>query len=147
VGSGTFAARYLSDPPKDGERARLREAALAAMRAAPEAEAERLVVTGGTASNLPIVLSRKAPPVVLDQAALLAAEQRLDGEPAGAAARRYGLSKERIKALRAGVEILLLLVDWYGLHHLHVSHEGLRHGMLLAYLERGEDWWRSELAP
>jgi hypothetical protein len=23
-----------------------------------------------------------------------------------------------------------------------VNHEGLRHGMLLAYLERGEDWWR-----
>ena len=25
---------------------------------------------------------------------------------------------------------------------LQISHEGLRHGMLLAYLERGEDWWR-----
>jgi hypothetical protein len=23
-----------------------------------------------------------------------------------------------------------------------VSHEGLRHGMLLAYLEQGSDWWR-----
>ena len=39
--------------------------------------------------------------------------------------------------MRAGVEALLLLLDWYGLAVLHVSHQGLRHGMLLAYLERG----------
>jgi exopolyphosphatase/pppGpp-phosphohydrolase len=44
--------------------------------------------------------------------------------------------------MRAGVEALLLLLDWYGLAVLHVSHEGLRHGMLLSYLERGNDWWR-----
>jgi hypothetical protein len=48
----------------------------------------------------------------------------------------------RVKALRGGVEELLLFLDWYGLAVLHVSHEGLRHGMLLAYLERGGDWWR-----
>jgi exopolyphosphatase/guanosine-5'-triphosphate,3'-diphosphate pyrophosphatase len=143
LGSGTFADRYLSDPPIDGERARLREAALDAMRAAPECEAERLVVTGGTASNLPLVLSRRNPPTVLDQAALLTAERRLDLEPAAAAARRYGVSKERVRALRGGVEILLLLADRYGVDSLHVSHEGLRHGMLLAYLERGEAWFRS----
>jgi hypothetical protein len=44
--------------------------------------------------------------------------------------------------MRAGVEVLLLLLDWYGLAVLHVSHQGLRHGMLMAYLERGEDWWK-----
>ncbi len=44
--------------------------------------------------------------------------------------------------MRAGVEALLLFLDWYGLALLQVSHEGLRHGMLLAYLERGPEWWR-----
>ena len=53
-----------------------------------------------------------------------------------------GLPVSRVKALRGGVEALLLLLDWFGLALLHVSHEGLRHGMLLAYLKRGEDWWR-----
>jgi hypothetical protein len=52
------------------------------------------------------------------------------------------LPPNRVKALRAGVEALLLFLDWYGLAVLQISHEGLRHGMLLAYLERGEDWWR-----
>jgi hypothetical protein len=44
--------------------------------------------------------------------------------------------------MRAGLEELLLLLDWYGLAVLHISHEGLRHGMLLAYLEKGDDWWQ-----
>src|SRR5437773_137278 len=53
-----------------------------------------------------------------------------------------GLPANRVKAMRAGVEALLLVLDWYGLTVLHVSHEGLRHGMQLAYLEHGRDWWR-----
>src|SRR5438105_756616 len=140
LGSGVLADRFLSDPPRDGERARLREAALAAMRRSPESEPERLVATGGTASNLTLVVSRRNPPEVLDQPALLTAETRLDAEPAAKAARHLGLPLPRIKALRAGVEVLLLLMDWYGAHRLHVSHEGLRHGMLLAYQEKGEGW-------
>ena len=140
LGSGVLADRFLSDPPRDGERARLREAALAVMRRSPEWEPERLVATGGTASNLTLVVSRRNPPDVLDQAALLTAEARLDAEPAARVARQFRLPRPRIKALRAGVEILLLLLDWYGAHRIHVSHEGLRHGMLLAYREKGDGW-------
>ncbi len=44
--------------------------------------------------------------------------------------------------MRAGVEVLLLFLDWYGLAVLQVSHQGLRNGMLLAYLERPDGWWR-----
>ncbi len=42
-----------------------------------------------------------------------------------------------------GIEILLLLLDFYGLDCVHVSHEGLRHGMILAYLDKADDWWRA----
>ena len=79
---------------------------------------------------------------VLTTADLLPCEKRLDGGRAQLVAARVGLPASRVKAMRAGVEVLLLLLDWYGLAVLHVSHEGLRHGMLLAYLERGDDWWR-----
>jgi exopolyphosphatase/guanosine-5'-triphosphate,3'-diphosphate pyrophosphatase len=140
IGSGSYADRFLSDPPRNGERARLREAALAAMRRSPESDPDRLVATGGTASNLTLVVSRRSPPRILDQQALLTAEERLDAGPAAHVARRLGLPQARVKALRGGVEILLLLMDWYGVHHVHVSHEGLRHGMLLAYLEKGDRW-------
>ena len=140
IGSGVLAAQ-LSDPPRAPERARIRKAALRAMTAAPDGEVERLVATGGTASNLPAVLARRNPPSVLTTADLLACEARLDRHKAIAVAKEVGLPAPRVKALRAGVEVLLLFLDWYGLTLLHVSHEGLRHGMLLAYLERGEKWW------
>jgi exopolyphosphatase / guanosine-5'-triphosphate,3'-diphosphate pyrophosphatase len=142
IGSGVLAATYLTDPPRPEQRARLRRAALRELAGAPDGDVERLVATGGTASNLPSVLARRNPPTVLTTHDLLTCETRLDGKRAGHLAAQFGLPASRIKALRAGVEALLLLLDWYGLALLHVSHEGLRHGMQIAYLERGEDWWR-----
>jgi len=142
LGSGTFAARYLSDPPQPGEREALRAAALSEVRHAPEHEPQKLVMTGGTATNLPLVLSRQTPPAVLSTAALLTAGERLDAAPAADVAAQVGLPEARVRALRGGVELLLLLLDFYGLAQFHVSHEGLRHGMLLAWLRYGEDWWR-----
>jgi len=142
IGSGVLAATNLSDPPKPEERARLRRAALRELAQAPDGDVERLVATGGTASNLPAVLARRNPPPVLTTADLLTCEARLDGQRAARVAAEVGLPMNRVRAMRGGVEALLLFLDWYGLALLHVSHEGLRHGMLLAYLERGEDWWR-----
>ena len=71
----------------------------------------------------------------------MAAKERLDAEPAADLAAASGLSDARVRALRAGVEILLLVLDRYRLDRLHVSFEGLRDGMLLAYLACGEEWW------
>ncbi|HLZ95241.1 MAG TPA: hypothetical protein VKT20_07945 [Candidatus Dormibacteraeota bacterium] len=142
IGSGVLASRFLSDPPKPDERARLRRAALRELALAPDGDVERLVATGGTASNLPLLLSKRNPPTVLTTADLLQCEKRLDEDRASAVAAKHGLPTSRVKALRGGVEELLLLLDWYGLAVLQISHQGLRHGMLLAYLERGGDWWR-----
>jgi exopolyphosphatase / guanosine-5'-triphosphate,3'-diphosphate pyrophosphatase len=140
IGSGVLASTYFSDPPKPEERARMRRAALRELAQAPDADVERLVATGGTASNLPQVLAKRNPPAVLTTADLLACESRLDAGKAADVAVKVGLPASRVKAMRAGVEVLLLLLDWYGLAVLQVSHQGVRHGMLLAYLERGQDW-------
>ena len=142
IGSGVLVSTYLHDPPRPEERARLRQAALHALPGAPDGDVERLVATGGTASNLPLLLSKRMPPAILTTADLLECAMRLDRDPAMTVAARFGLLPNRVKAMRGGVDALLLFLDWYGLAVLHVSHEGLRHGMLLAYLERGSDWWR-----
>lgn len=142
IGSGVLASTYLSDPPRPEERARLRKAALRELVRAPEGEVERIVATGGTATNLPLVLTRKNPPGVLTTADLLTCEARLDAGRAGEVATAVGLPATRVKAMRAGIEALLLLLDWYGLALLQISHEGLRNGMLLAYLEKGQEWYR-----
>jgi exopolyphosphatase/guanosine-5'-triphosphate,3'-diphosphate pyrophosphatase len=142
AGSAVLADRHLSDPPRRDQRERLRADALRLLTGAPEADARRLVVTGGTATHLARLVSTRHPPSVLSVDALLQAEERLDSAPAMELARRYQVPAARVIAMRGGVEILLLLLDWAGLHQLHVSVEGVRHGMLLAYLERGDDWWR-----
>jgi exopolyphosphatase/guanosine-5'-triphosphate,3'-diphosphate pyrophosphatase len=142
IGSGVLASAHLSDPPRPEERARLRRAALRELARAPEGEVERLVATGGTASNLPLVLSRRNPPAVLTTEDLLHCESRLDRAKAADVSLATGLPRGRVKAMRGGVEALLLFLDWYGLALLHVSHEGLRHGMLLAFLADQEGWWR-----
>jgi len=142
IGSGVLASAHLSDPPRPEERARMRKAALRELAHAPDADVGRLVATGGTASNLPQVLAKRNPPTVLTTADLLTCESRLDGGRAAAVADKVQLPPSRIKVMRAGVEVLLLLLDWYGLAVFHISHQGLRHGMLLSYLERGDDWWK-----
>ncbi|MBJ7604138.1 MAG: hypothetical protein JF888_13245 [Candidatus Dormibacteraeota bacterium] len=143
VGSGTLAGRYLADPPRSGERDNLRrDAAQTLARGAPDCRPERLVMTGGTASNLPLVLDSGNPAVKLSVRDIAEARLRLDAGPAAQLTGELGLPASRVIALRAGVEVLLLLLDRYELKLLHVSHEGIRHGMLLAYLESGENWWR-----
>jgi exopolyphosphatase/guanosine-5'-triphosphate,3'-diphosphate pyrophosphatase len=142
IGSGVLASTFLSDPPRPDERARLRKAALRELTRAPDGDVERLVATGGTATNLPLVLTHRNPPSVLTTADLLACEERLDRGRAADVSGAVGLPPSRIKAMRAGIEVLLLLLDWYGLALLHVSHEGLRHGMLLAYLQKGDNWFK-----
>ena len=142
LGSGSYAERFLSDPPGPGERERLRAAAFERVRDAPEAAVRKLVVTGGTASNLPLVIAPGRRLELVRVTDLTEAAQRLDAAPAAESAERFGLPEARVRALRGGVEILLLLLDHYGLDSFEVSYEGLRHGMLLAYLRCGDDWWR-----
>jgi len=144
LGSAALAERHLGDLPTGEERARVRRDAIVALRAGPECRPERLVVTGGTSSTLPRILSPARPPEVLTRTILLQLSDRLDAEPAGTLATRLDVPEARLRSMRAGVEILLLLLDWCGLDVLHVSHQGIRHGMLAAYLRRGDDWWRED---
>jgi exopolyphosphatase/guanosine-5'-triphosphate,3'-diphosphate pyrophosphatase len=141
IGSGVLSDRFLSDPPLPGEREALRAATVEVLSGAPESSADKLVATGGTASNLPLLLSGQSPPAVMDTRALLEAEKRLDADTAKRVADNFDLPEARVRALRGGVEILLVLLDFYGLDRLHMTHAGLRQGMLLAYLERPDSWW------
>ena len=82
IGSGVLASTYLHDPPRPEERAHLRKAVLRALPGAPDGDVERLVATGGTATNLPLLLSKRKPPAVLTSADLLECVRRLDRDPA-----------------------------------------------------------------
>src|SRR5579859_990188 len=96
MGSGVLAERFLADPPTPDQRAKLRQAALRVLRGAPDGEVERVVATGGTASNLPLVLARQNPPSALTTADLLRCEERLDGRTAAQLQKELGLPVARI---------------------------------------------------
>jgi exopolyphosphatase / guanosine-5'-triphosphate,3'-diphosphate pyrophosphatase len=145
IGSGVLASKHLSDPPREGEREALRTEAVALLKDAPECEPSRLVATGGTASNLPRVVSPTRPPTLLSRQAVIRAADLLDRSPAAALEQRYLLRPGRVPAMRGGVEVLLLLLDWAGLDRVHISLEGLRQGMILAYLALGEDWYQDQV--
>ncbi|MDQ6917789.1 MAG: hypothetical protein M3Z98_00375 [Candidatus Dormibacteraeota bacterium] len=147
IGSGVLADEFLSDPPRETEREALRAKAVALLKDAPECDPTRIVATGGTASNLPRLVSLTHPPTVLSRHALLRAAAILDASSAAELEKRYIFRPGRVVAMRGGVEVLLLLLDWAGLDRLHVSLEGLRQGMILAYLERGEFWFRDTRRP
>src|ERR1700737_4559994 len=104
IGSGVLAGTYLSDPPKPEERARLRRAALRELAHAPDGEVERLVATGGGASELPLGCDYRNPPSVLTTADLLACEARLDRGRAAEVSQAVGLPPNRVKAMRAGID-------------------------------------------
>ncbi|MFZ0217844.1 MAG: hypothetical protein WAM30_18085 [Candidatus Dormiibacterota bacterium] len=140
VGSGALAARYLSDPPLPGERMAVRAAAAEALAGAPPSRCELLVVTGGTASNLPLVLSDVEPPSVIGPEQLARADQILDQAPAADLAAEGEVPESRLRALRGGTEILRLLLARYQVPSFEVSYEGLRHGMALAYARLGDRW-------
>ncbi|MGH7912859.1 MAG: hypothetical protein ACREQM_02785 [Candidatus Dormibacteraceae bacterium] len=145
IGSGGLAARHLSDPPHPGEREALRQAAREAFAGAPVSAATRLVVTGGTATNLPLVVSGDDPPARLGLTELARAQAVLDGASAAELASEHEIPAGRVRALRGGVEVLRLLLRHYGTPAFDISYEGLRHGMILAYARGGDAW--PELEP
>jgi exopolyphosphatase/guanosine-5'-triphosphate,3'-diphosphate pyrophosphatase len=140
VGSGALALRYLSDPPVPGERQALREEARSALAEAPPSTSSRLVVTGGTAGNLPLVLSEDDPPTRLGTDELARAQAILDSAPIADLAEDHDVSPSRLRALRGGVELLRLLLQHYDATLFEVSYQGLRHGMILAYVAHGDAW-------
>jgi exopolyphosphatase/guanosine-5'-triphosphate,3'-diphosphate pyrophosphatase len=144
LGSGSLAAKFLSDPPTQREQLALRAAAQTILDQGPSLRGDRLVVTGGTASHLPQVVAPVRSPMVIKKPELQEARERLVAGRAQEVATVLGVSEQRVRALRGGVEILDLLLGRCGLLEFQVSHEGLRHGMLRAYLRRGDDWWREE---
>jgi exopolyphosphatase/pppGpp-phosphohydrolase len=64
----------------------------------------------------------------------------LSNLPAQEVAQRYGLEIERARILPGGALIMLEAMAYLRLNEVHVSHYGVREGVLLAYARYGEHW-------
>lgn len=141
IGSGSVTERWLhGDPPSPEER----EAAIAGIRealaVAPQGIPERGIAVGGTATTLPAVLDRPQGDGSLDEGDVAELRRRLGERPSAEIAARYAVDPVRARVLAGGLELLAGVMGRYGLNRIAVSLRGLRHGMILAWLEAGERW-------
>jgi exopolyphosphatase / guanosine-5'-triphosphate,3'-diphosphate pyrophosphatase len=141
VGSGFATDRWLhSDPPTDAER---RESFAGVMQmlsgSAPAGPPDEVIVTGGTASSLPVLLDRDRE-THLDADDLARCREVLSQHPSADIARRYGLEPARARVLAGGVEIVDAVRALYNAQRIRTTIHGLRTGMILAYAEKGERW-------
>lgn len=141
LGSGRLTERYIdADPPTR------------AMIAAAEADArtlltsvladappiERLIVVGGTATSVPILVPRPQERDALTARRMVGALVGLVGTPVAALAAETGLDPERVRTLPAGIAIIAALLDLAGVGTATIGTGGIREGLLLDYVRRVE---------
>jgi len=123
---------------------RLRKAALPGWLTLPTAMSRR--AAGPTVltrfSTFPLVLTHLNPPVVLTTADLLTCEARLDRPGGQGGHSQSGCPPTVFKAMRAGVESLLVFSTGTSLALLQISQRACAtDASWLPTLERGNDWW------
>jgi exopolyphosphatase/guanosine-5'-triphosphate,3'-diphosphate pyrophosphatase len=140
IGSGAATDRWLpSDPPTDAERRACYEGVLSVLRGAPIGHADHVIVTGGTASSLPVLLGRDRE-THLDADDLTRCRSILSRHSSAETAARHGLEVARARVLAGGVEIVDAVRTLFDAERIRVTIHGLRTGMILAYADNGDRW-------
>ncbi len=137
LGSGRLTERHIrSDPPT---RAMIAAAAADARallepQAATTPPVDRIIIVGGTAQSIPVLVPRPDETKTLTLRRLEGATAVLTGTPVAELALETGLDPERVRTLPVGVAIIRALLDAYGLDTATISTGGLREGLILDYL-------------
>lgn len=141
VGASRLTASVVThDPPSPAELHELLDEARRRLEAAPDVVPERLVIVGGTASNLLRLVPGATNDRSLSRRRLAAAFVLLAHEPSEVVARTYGVNTHRARILPAGAAILAAILERYGVPRLRVSEAGIREGGILLVNRAGADW-------
>lgn len=141
VGASRLTASIVEhDPPTPGEVHALLEEARRLVAEAPDVIPERLVVVGGTASNLLRIVPGASFDRSLSRRRIASALVLLAHEPSEAVAAAYGVNPVRARILPAGAAILGAILERYGMNRLRVTDAGLREGAILASTHAGRGW-------
>lgn len=141
LGSGRLAERHIAaDPPTPLmiEAAEVDARAILAPGAANAPAIDRLIVVGGTATSVPILVPRPDGRATLTPRCLAGAQALLVGTPVASLAEQTGLDPERVRTLPAGVAIIAALLDCFAVDTALIGNGGIREGLLLDYLRRAE---------
>ena len=103
-----------------------------------------LYSTGGSANTLLLMAQRAfdldAASDVLTHDDLVRCEGLLWALPAEEIAQRYQIDVKRARMIAAGVLVLQAMLERFHLAELHISSNGIREGLALAYARYGDKW-------
>ena len=142
VGAAMLLSQLKNDPPQPLEWAQLTLVVGETLEHVPtHPKPKRAVAIGGAAHRFEEIVKRPASkPLRLKD--LEAVTRKLLKHPSKRIAKITGVQPRRAALLAASALILHIVLKHYGLTKLHVAHQGLRDGMIAAYLLHGGSWWR-----
>ncbi len=142
LGSAHASARHVEhDPPSPGELLAIQLEASEILATAPDARPDRIVLVGGTASNLLKVAPRDGDEdgrITRDR--LAAIVSLLIAESADVIAEAHAIRVQRARILGAGAAIVDAILDRYGLEEAVATDEGIREGAVIARARAGAAW-------
>lgn len=137
LGSGRLTERHITANPPTAAMIAM---ATADARTILEAWAitmpsiDRLIIVGGTATSLPILVPRPQDTATISARRLAGARVVLTGASVETLAAETGLDVERVRTLPAGVAIISALFAVFGVDTASIGAGGIREGLLLDYL-------------
>jgi exopolyphosphatase/guanosine-5'-triphosphate,3'-diphosphate pyrophosphatase len=141
LGSGRLTERHVHADPPDQETIAAAQADARAMldpQAAAGPAVDRLIIVGGTATSIPVLVPRPNETNTITVRRLAGAAAILTGSPVAELAAQTGLDPERVRTLPAGVAIIGAILAAYGLDAATVGSGGIREGLLLDHLRNGD---------
>ena len=142
LGSAHASARHVEhDPPTPGELLAIGLEAAEVLRSAPDARPDRIILVGGTASNLlKLHATVDDAPGRVSRERLGEIVRRLLAEPAEVIAEKHAIRVQRARILGAGAAIVDAILDRYGLEEALATDEGIREGAAIARARAGAGW-------
>lgn len=137
LGSGRLTERHIQTDPPDRAMITAAEADARAMldpQAAAVPPVDHLIIVGGTATSIPVLVPRPNERNTITPRRLAGATALLTCTPVATLAAETGLDPERVRTLPAGVAIVGAILAAYGLDTATVGTGGIREGLLLDYL-------------
>ena len=141
IGCATLSDEVeLSDPPRPKEWRELRVRAVSGLRQVSTLQASRVVLAGGTATNLLKLLPATLISREITPRDLAAAGEILAASRAARVAEVHALSLRRARLLPAGLAILEALLSHTEAEAAVVDRGGIREGLVLAVAHAGGNW-------
>ncbi|HEY8596981.1 MAG TPA: hypothetical protein VIL85_01045 [Thermomicrobiales bacterium] len=137
LGSGRLTERHITANPPTGVMIAAAEAdarSLLQEHAAGAPSIDRLIIVGGTATSIPILVPRPQPTTTISARRLAGAKAILTDTPIETLAAETGLDVERVRTLPAGVAIISAVFAAFGVDAATIGSGGIREGLLLDYL-------------